>query len=148
MNNEFNFQPYTSPAKGAQKDGYALASLVLGIVAVLCTCCCCASALAIIPMGICAILAIVFAFVSKKNSNGKMDKKAVAGLVLGIVAMVILFIFLVSVVGTYALIDSTPQEELLAMIEETYKPMFEGNEDTYNALVDAIKSIYAARGAQ
>ena len=45
MNNEFNFQPYTSPAKGAQKDGYALASLVLGIIAVLCTCCCCASAL-------------------------------------------------------------------------------------------------------
>ena len=148
MNNEFNFQSYTSPAKGAEKNKFALASLVLGIVAVLCTCCCCANVLGVIPMGICAVLAIVFAFVSKKNSNGKMDKKAVAGLVLGIVAMVILLIFLVSVVGTYALIDSMPEAELLAMVEETYKPMFEGNEDTYNALVDAIKSIYVARGAQ
>jgi hypothetical protein len=148
MNNEFNFQPYTSPAKGVQKDGYALASLVLGIIAVLCTCCCCASALAIIPMGICAILAIVFAFLSKKNANGKMSKKAVAGLVLGIVAMVILLLFLLSIVGVYALIDATPQDELLALVEETYKPLFEGNEETYDALVDAIKSIYAAKGAQ
>lgn len=148
MNNEFDFQSFTPPAKGNEKNKYALASLILGIVAVLCTCCCCASVLGIIPMGICAILAIVFAFVSKKNTNGKMDKKAVVGLVLGIVAMAILFLFLLCVVGTYALIDSTPQAELLALVEETYKPLFEGNEETYDALVEAIKSIYAAKGAQ
>ena len=77
-----------------------------------------------------------------------MSKKAIAGLVLGIVAMVILLLFLLSIVGVYALIDSTPQDELLALVEETYKPLLEGNEETYDALVDAIKSIYAAKGAQ
>ena len=152
MNNDFDFTSMTystvfADEKKKNKNGFALASLVLGIVSLL-SCCCASTAIGMLAMGICAILAIVFAFVAKKNANGKMDAKAVAGLVLGIVAMVILLLFLLSIVGVYALIDSTPQDELLALVEETYKPLFEGNEETYDAFVEAIKSIYAAKGAQ
>ena len=96
-------------------------------------------------MGVSAILAIVFAFLSKKN-NDKMDAKAIAGLVLGIIAIVMLLLFIVAIVGVYSMIDTMPQEELLAFIEETYKPMVD--EKTYNELVEAIKSIYATREGQ
>ena len=149
MNNEFNFQsnPYGGfePTQKKPQNGYAIASLVLGIVSVLSCCCCCfAETLGLITMGVCAILAIVFAFLSKKNNDGKMDGKAIAGLVLGIVAIVMLLLFLVAVVGVYAMIDTMPQEELLAFVEETYKPMVD--EQTYNELVEAIKTIYATRG--
>ena len=153
MNNEFKFEtnPYGefAPKEKQNKNGYATASLVLGIVSVLCCCCCCiSSGIGLIVMGLSAILAIVFAFVSKKNNDGKMDGKAVAGLVLGIVAIVILLLCLVAIISTYVLIDSMPEEELLAFVEETYKPLLEGNEDTYNELVEAIKSIYAQRAGQ
>ena len=144
MNNEFNFQSTTAAPQ--KKNGYAIASLVLGIVSLLFCCCCCANVFGLIPMGICAVLAIVFAFLSKKD-GGKMQAIAIAGLVLGIVSILVLLLFLVAIIGTYAMIDTLPQEELLAFVEETYKPMFEGgNEATYNELVEAIKSIYAARG--
>ena len=151
MNNEFNFQsnPYGGfePAQKKSQNGYAIASLVLGIVSVLCCCCCCfADTLGLILMGVAAVLAIVFAFLSKKNTNGKMDGKAIAGLVLGIVAIVVLLLFLAALVGVYTMIGQIPQEELLAIVEETYKPMVD--EATYNELVEAIKTIYSTRGAQ
>ena len=98
-------------------------------------------------MGVCAILAIIFAFVSKKNSNGKMDGRAIAGLILGMIAIVILLLFATAIVGTYALIDSLPQEEMLAYLDENFKP-FAPDEETYNELVEAIKAIYAQRAGQ
>ena len=146
MNNEFDFTPTTK--EKAPKNGYAIASLALGIVSILSCCCCCASVFGLILMGISAILAIVFAFLSKKNSNGKMDTKAIAGLVLGIVSIVVLICLAIAIVGTFSLIDTMSQEELLTFVEETYKPLFEGNEEKYNELVEAIKTIYATRGAQ
>ncbi len=151
MNNEFNFQsdPYNGfhPAEKKPKNGYAIASLVLGIVSVLSCCCCCTSGMGLIVMGVCAILAIVFAFVSKKNSAGKMDGKAIAGLVLGIVAIVMLLLFLVAVVGTYSLLSTMPEEEMLAFFEENFKPLAP-DEETYNELVEAIKAIYEQRAGQ
>ena len=145
MNNEFNFQSNLEPAQKKPQNGYAIASLVLGIVSVLCCCCCCfVDILGLILMGVAAILAIVFAFLSKKNTNGKMDAKAIAGLVLGIVAIVMLLLFLAAFVGVYNMIGQIPQEELLAIVEETYKPMVD--EATYNEFVEAIKTIYAIRG--
>lgn len=93
MNNEFNFQP-TTPAP-QKKNGYAVASLVLGIASLLLCCCCCANVFGLIPMGICAVLAIVFACLSKKD-GGKMQPIAIAGLVLGIVSILVLLLFLVA----------------------------------------------------
>lgn len=149
MNNDFDFTSMTystvfADEKKKNKNSFAIASLVFGIVSLL-SCCCASTAIGMLAMGICAILAIVFAFVAQKNANGKMDAKAVAGLVLGIVAVLVLLLFLVAIIGTYAMIDQMPQEELLAFVEETYKPLFEGNEAKYNELVEAIKTIYATR---
>ena len=146
MNNEFNFEsnPY-APQEKKNKNGYAVASLVLGIVALLSCCCCCSSGLGLIVMGVCAILAIVFAFLSKKNSDGKMDAKAVAGLVLGIVAIVILICFAVIIVGTYALLDTMPESEMIAYFDENVKPLLAGDEETYNEFIEAIKAIYAQK---
>ena len=149
MNNEFNFQSNSfggfEPAQKKPQNNYAIASLVLGIVSILCCCCCCfVETIGLIIMGVSAILAIVFAFLSKKNANGKMDAQAIAGLILGIVAIVILLLCLASILGGYSMMGSVPQEDVLAFVEETYKPMLD--EATYNELVESIKTIYATRG--
>ena len=149
MNNEFNFESNAfgsfAPQEKKDKNGYAIASPVLGILSVLCCCCCCfAETLGLIVMGVSAILAIIFAFLSKKNSNGRMDGKAIAGLVLGIIAIVMLLLFVVAIVGVYTMIGTVPQEDLLTLIEETYKPLLD--EQTYNELVESIKTIYDTRG--
>ena len=148
MNNEFNFQsnPYGGfePAQKKPQNGYAIASLVLGIVSVVTCCCCCVETLGLILTGVSALLAIVFAFLSKKNNDGKMDAKAIAGLILGIVGIVMLLILLVSIVGTYALLGSMTEAEMLNYLEENLKPLME-DEATYNEFVEAIKTIYAER---
>lgn len=148
MNNEFNFQsnPYGGfePAQKKPQNSYAIASLVLGIVSVVTCCCCCVETLGLILTGVSALLAIVFAFLSKKNNDGKMDVKAVAGLILGIVGIVMLLILLVSIVGTYALLGSMTEAEMLNYLEENLKPLME-DEATYNEFVEAIKTIYAER---
>ena len=151
MNNEFNFQfnyfGGFEPAQKKPQNNYAIASLVLGIVSILCCCCCCfVETIGLIIMGVSAILAIVFAFLSKKNANGKMDAKAIAGLILGIVAIVILLLCLASIIGVYTMMGSVPQEDVLAFVEETYKPMLD--EATYNELVESIKTIYATRAGE
>ena len=149
MNNEFNFDsnPYGgfAPQEKKNKNGYSIASLVLGIVSILSCCCCCGEVLGTIVMGVAAILAIVFAFLSKKNNDGKMDAKAIAGLVLGIVAIVIILCFIVAIIGTYSLLSSMPQEEMFAFLDENLKPLLEGEEETYNELIEEIKAIYAQR---
>ena len=94
MDNQFNFEGSPMPPKPEKKksDGYATASLVLGIVALVlsCPCCCCLYPIA----GICAVLAIVFSAISLKRngSNGK----AIAGLVLGIVALLIVILVIIA----------------------------------------------------
>ena len=151
MNNEFNFQSNSfggfEPAQKKPQNNYAIASLALGIVSVLCCCCCCfTETIGLIVMGVSAILAIVFAFLSKKNANGKMDAKAITGLILGIVAIVMLLLVLAALVGVYSMIGTVPQEEVLTFVEETYKPMLD--EATYNELVESIKTIYATRAGE
>lgn len=149
MNNEFDFTSTTfstvfADEEKKNKNGYAIASLVLGIVSVVTCCCCCVETLGLIMTGVSALLAIVFAFLSKKNNDGKMDVKAVAGLILGIVGIVMLLILLVSIVGTYALLGSMTEAEMLNYLEENLKPLME-DEATYNEFVEAIKTIYAER---
>ncbi len=152
MNNEFDFTSTTHSTVFASeekknKNGYAIASLVLGILSLL-SCCCASTAIGMLAMGACAVLAIVFAFVAKKNANGKMSKLAVAGLVLGIVAIVVILCFAAAVVGIFAMVDTLPQEEMMTFLEENVKPMMEGNEASYDKIMEAVKAIYAAKGAK
>lgn len=100
MDNQFSFEGSPmppDPGKPKKKnDGYATASLVLGIVALVlsCPCCCCLYPVA----GVCAILAIVFASISLKR-NGR-NGKAIAGLILGILALLILIVVIVAIVAS------------------------------------------------
>ena len=45
---------------------------MLGIVSLVGCCCCCGEILGTIVMGVAAVLAIVFAFLSKKENGGKL----------------------------------------------------------------------------
>lgn len=99
MDNQFTFEGSPmppEPPKGKKHDGYAIASLVLGIVGLVlsCPCCCCLYPIA----GVCGVLAIVFSVLSIKQ-NGK-NGFAIAGLVLGIVALVIVIAVSVAIIAT------------------------------------------------
>ena len=151
MNNEFNFEanPYGgfAPQEKKQKNGFAIASLVLGIVSLVGCCCCCTEVLGMIVMGVSAVLAIVFAFLSKKN-EGKLNGMAIAGLVLGIISIVVLLCFIVAIVGTFSLLDSMTEAEMIAYLDENLKPMLEGDEETYNEFIEMIKAVYAQRAGE
>lgn len=152
MNNDFDFTSMThstvfADEKKKNKNTYAVTSLVLGIVSLL-SCCCASTAIGVLVMGICAVLAIVFAFVAKKNANGKMEAKAIAGLVLGIVSIVIILCFAAAVIGVFTMIDTVPQTEMMTFLEENVKPMMEGNEANYEKIVEAVKAIYEAKAAK
>jgi hypothetical protein len=88
-NNQNNFENggaplYEQPAPFQNeitkpKNGFAIASLVLGIFGILCCC--------FWPVGgTCAILALVFTLISRKK-NGGFNGLAVAGLVLSIIGL-------------------------------------------------------------
>ena len=149
MNNDFNFTPEQSgiyqgfdpvePA-GKKKNTYALASLILGIVSVASCClCCCISYFALGVMLICGVLAIVFAILSKKESEDKkFSGKALAGLILGIVGVVLVVLFAIVMIASVALIGSMSNEELLTFIEETFKPLM--TEEEYAEFIAPIES--------
>ena len=83
-NNNYNTN-YTSPYGGAPEEyskGFAIASLVMGILSVI-TCCC-----GIIGI-IFGILGIIFYCVQPKDSEGKRPTQATVGLILSIVGLVI-----------------------------------------------------------
>ena len=148
MNNEFRVasHPYdVERTQKSQKNNFAVASLVLGIVSVTACCCCCLETIGLILTGISAVLAIVFSFLAPKNSEGKTAGKAIAGLVLGIVGIGMLLMLLFAIVSTYSMIGQIPEEEMLIYLEENLKPLLEGNEKVYNELVEAVKAIYTQR---
>lgn len=75
-------QASTPIAAPAPNNGFAIASLVLGIVSLLCSCCC----NCLIPVT--ATLSIIFAIVSKKGNP--MNGMALAGMICSIVSFVLL----------------------------------------------------------
>lgn len=142
MDNQFNFEGSPMPPKPENpeknRDGYATASLVLGIVALVlsCPCCCCLYPVA----GICAILAIVFSAISLKR-NGKSGK-AIAGLILGIVALLIIIIVMIAAFATSGN-PNLPTDQ--AMIEKMYRwiEKYAGKEaadEWYQAIQKALQN--------
>lgn len=128
MNNQFDYSnpneqpPFMqsfdtmSPTPNKNGKGFAIASLCLGIASVFfCCCCCCLYYVAIIT----GVLAIVFAFLSKNANNGKLSGMAIAGLILGIIAIV-LFLML-----AFLEFSGMMEEILRETIEETYGMSYE-----------------------
>lgn len=91
MDNEVN------QSAQAEKKGLSIASMVLGIVGLVC---CCFWYIAI-P---CSILAIIFGILGKKKGGKGM---AIAGLVLGIIAIALFIILiLIPIITSAAIIDT------------------------------------------
>ena len=99
----------------AKRNGYAIASLVLGIVSLVSSCCCSC----ILPVT--AILSIVFAAVSKKGEP--MCGMAIGGMVCSIVALVLLVISVVLLLLNPAYV---------AEFEESFRQGFEAG---YGAMI-------------
>ena len=99
-NNQNPFEPInpTPPPPENKSNGYAIASLALGIASICTSFLCCCFWLFIIFAGICGVLAIIFALVARHEENGKMPNMAIAGLVLGIVGIVLCLLIVVLVV--------------------------------------------------
>ncbi len=130
MNSNFQSFPEFPDFQGEPKRGrgfpFAVASLVLGIVAV-CICCVYCGATYIFT-AILGVLAIVFSIVSRS-----MDKKfhglAIAGLILGIFALVLFFCML----GLVIWFNSITLEEWDALLMEFFQD---------EELVEYYKEIY------
>ena len=84
QNNDFTVKEQNNLSQEQPAHGFAIASLVLGIVCFF------------ISGIITAPLAIIFAAIAKKNGN--TEKKATAGLVLGIIGLVFCILAVLSVV--------------------------------------------------
>ena len=126
MDNQFNFEGSPMPPKPEKpqknRDGYATASLVLGIVALVLSCPCCCSAISL-------------------KRNGK-NGKAIAGLVLGIVALLIVIIVVIAIIASPSDPD-LPTDQ--AMIERMYQwiEKYAGKEaadEWYQAMQKALQN--------
>ncbi len=146
MNDDFGFQQteYTTPEPHPEghANGYAITSLVCGIVALVLTCCCCCLfVLAIIP----AVLAIVFACLAKRDNGGIFSGKACAGLILGIIAIV-LFVILCAVSIIYGMwFNSIPQTpaEMRAYLQELEKMYPNIDFSEYYQIIDEMEAAEA-----
>ena len=128
MNGQFDYSqpngqpPFTQsfdmmpPNQAKNGKGFAIASLCLGIASVVfCCCCCCLYYVAIIT----SILAIVFACLSKSANGGKLSGMAIAGLILGIIGILLfLFCLFMEVSGIF-------EEIMIEAIEDTYGMPYE-----------------------
>ena len=114
MNGEsFNNQNIYVEDLAAKKPskGYAIASLVLGIVSLVC---CCSTAVSLV----CSILAIIFAVLFRRD-NGSFGGMATAGLVCGVVSLALgAFSFAVTI------FNPLTEAELNALLEQ-YMAMLE-----------------------
>jgi len=113
----YNVEGYTPVEPEKKKNGYAIAALVLGIVALVFACCCSCCFL-IIP--VLAVIGIVMAVLSKSQSDGVMTGKAKAGMILSIIALVLFVIYIV----IYGIFLANP-EMLDPFFEEEYGMTFE-----------------------
>ena len=131
MNNDFTNQPYQPqdpilfPEKKKTNYGkiFGILSLVLGIIGVClsCCCCCCIYFFAFLL----GAAAIVFAILSRKY-NGKFSGLAIAGLILGILAI----LFFLAVFAFDLWLSALSVEEIEQIFidifsEENYREYFE-----------------------
>ena len=127
MDDQFGYQNSYMPTEPAapqptgHAQGYATAALVLGIASLVLTCCCWCFAL-FYAGGPCAVLAIVFACLSKRDNGGKLQGKALAGLILGIIGIIFFLICLVLYISLNSVFsDPEALRAYLERLEQYYK---------------------------
>lgn len=102
----------TTLQNGNDKNGMAVASLVLGIISI---CCCCVSWLSLIL----GVLAIVFAVLGRKNPAKK--GLTTAGLVMGIIAVVLAVVSII--VARTDWYQDVVVQQMIDMLGEEYADM-------------------------
>ena len=114
-----SFEPVNLQPPGHAK-GYAIASLALGIASLVCVCCCCGALFFVgIPAG---ILAIVFAVLSRRDQGGKFSGMAIAGLILGIIGLILCLICCVLYIQFNAMLnDPEAMRAFLEELEQMYR---------------------------
>ena len=113
LSNDFNAFTQPSQVPSGHAKGYAITSLVLGIIAMIFACfCCCLYYLA----AVLAVVSIVMAFLARRDNNKKMPGMAIAGLILAIVAILGFLIMLVMEVY----IASLSEAELNTLFESIF----------------------------
>ena len=108
--------------------GYAVTSLVLGIVSLVC---CCLTSVSLI----CAVLAIIFAVVSRRQ-NGTFSGMATAGLVCGIVAATFGVVSIIS-----SILNPVSDADLQLLLEQ-YMAMLEEMTGAEGKPVSAIRALF------
>lgn len=107
----FEQQPGQMPPTGHAK-GFAIASLCLGIAAlVVCCLCCCFYYIAVVLSAV----SIVMAILAKRDNGGKMPPMAIAGLIMAIIGIVFFLCMLV-----FEICMSTVSDEQLYAILDPY----------------------------
>ncbi len=123
QNQNQNYEPFGGTVdfqeNASQKysEGFAVASLVLGIIGTVCAtvCCCC-----YLISGLLGVLAIVFAILSKKQTGNKLCGKAIAGLVLGIIAIVLFALWMTADAMLTAAFEGMTEAEIEQAIYEFF----------------------------
>ncbi len=112
-----NFTPDSpfSPQPDNRAKNYAKVSLILGIIAVFFSCLCCCFYYLALPLG---AVAIVMAILSKKKNGGKLSGMALAGLILGIVGLILFLMMVCFEVYLVSAFSSMTEAEWLAFLEE------------------------------
>ena len=126
QNQGFGFAPQQPEANGK---GYAIASLCLGIASVFFTCiCCCLYYVAIVT----GILAIIMACISKSKNGGKMSGMAIAGLILGILGIILFLVMVVFEAFVFT------EEFIAESFEEFYGMPYEDFMESYMEDMEAV----------
>ncbi len=95
-----------------EQNGFAIASLILGVVSIVLCCCSCTTPIT-------ASLAIIFALLSRQGHP--MDKKAISGLVCGIISLV-LAVALIALSVTVVINSADEVTDIIQEIEDGNYP--------------------------
>ena len=109
------FQTPLNPKK-SPANGFATASLILGIASLVCTWCCCCLYVLSLLLG---AAGIVTAILSARKSDRGMYKKAMAGLILSIIGVVSFVVICIC----DSVLSNLPQEEILEMLRDFFESM-------------------------
>ena len=117
QNDQSYFAPYTplenTPVANGHAKGYATASLWLGLSSILvCCCCCCFYYIAFIL----SIISIVMAFLARRDNLSKMPGKAVTGLILACIGLVLFVLILIVEINLLLI----PPEEFQTAIDQSF----------------------------
>lgn len=107
FNNNFNNTDYETPNPN---NGFAIASLVLGILSIPLACC--------YGFGlVTAVISIIFGIISRRHNGGKLSGMAIAGIICSVLGVLASIIMIISLVYAFSTMDSSTYQDLIRALE-------------------------------